>query len=306
MKDQAEKLRAMALKTRLNIEKEMLNDFKQTKVIVVSSGKGGVGKSTLALNMAIDLCRKGKKILLFDADLGMANIDIMLGIIPQYNLYHVTTGNKSIQDITLTIEEGLDIIPGGSGIYELANLSDERLKNILVQIGKLDGIYDYMIIDTGAGISKSVITFLLAGDDVIVITTPEPTSVTDAYGIVKSLNKSSFKGHVYLVVNRVVDGNEGIMVAEKFKLVCKKFLEIDIKFLGYIINEPLISEGIRRQESFIKLFPKSVAAKNVSGITDLLLKEGHGDNADNDELITPPAQGRGIKNFFKKLAGISK
>lgn len=302
MKDQAEKLREIALKTRLKIEKEILKDVKQTKILVVSSGKGGVGKSTLALGLAIDLARKGKKALLFDADLGMANIDIMLGIIPKYNLYHVITGNKTIQDIIITFEDGLDIIPGGSGIYELANLNEDRLKNLLVQMGRLDGVYDYMIIDTGAGISKSVITFLLAGDDVIVITTPEPTAITDAYGIVKSLNKGNFSGNVFLVINRVTDGNEGVMVAEKFKLVCNKYLNVDIKFLGYIINEPLITEGIKRQQSFMQLFPKSLAAKNVSMIGDQLLKEGTEAEID---LINIPTSGRGIKNFFRKLAGIS-
>lgn len=302
MKDQAEKLREIALKTKLKIEKEILKDIKQTKIIVVSSGKGGVGKSTLALGLAIDLSRKNKRVVLFDADLGMANIDIMLGVLPKYNLYHVTTGNKSIQDIIITTDDGLDIIPGGSGIYELANLNEDRLKNLLVQMGKLDGVYDYMIIDTGAGISKSVITFLLAGDDVIVITTPEPTAITDAYGIVKSLNKGSFAGNVYLVVNRVIDGHEGIMIAEKFKLVCNRYLGIDIKFLGYIVNEPLITEGIKRQQPFMQLFPKSMAAKNVNMIGDSLLKEGIETEAD---IINLPSPGRGIKNFFRKLAGIS-
>lgn len=296
MKDQAEKLREMALNARYKIEKELLKDLNQTKVIVISSGKGGTGKSTLAVNLSVDLCRKGKKVLLFDADLGLANIDIMLGIVPKFNLYHVVSGLKTIQDITISVDDNLHIIPGGSGVYELANLSQDKLKQLLVPLGKLDGVYDYMIIDTGAGISESVITFLLAGDDVIIVTTPEPTSITDAYGIVKSLSKHKFEGKVYLVVNRVSDSSEGIMVGEKFKLVCKKFLDIDLILLGYIVNDPLISECIKKQQSFIKQYPKSTAAKNVNMISEGLLKN------EQPQEINPKSSGGGIRNFFKKLA----
>lgn len=300
MRDQAEKLREMALNARHKIEKEILDELKHTKVIVISSGKGGTGKSTLAVNLSIDLCQKGQRVLLFDADLGLANIDIMLGLMPKYNLYHVVTGKKTIQDITISTDSGLDIIPGGSGVYELANLSQDRLRNILFQLGKLDGIYDYMIIDTGAGLSESVITFLLAADDVIIVTTPEPTSITDAYGIVKHLSKNKFAGTIYLVVNRVSDSSEGIMIGEKFKLVCKKFLEVDLILLGYIVNEPLISEGIKKQKSFIKLYPKSTAAKNVGMIADVLL------NKEPQDISLKSSRG-GIRNFFKKLAaGINK
>lgn len=300
MKDQAERLRQMALNARVKIEEEILSNQPHTKVLVISSGKGGTGKSTIAVNLSIELCRKGKKVLLFDADLGLANIDIMLGIVPKYNLYHVVNGKKTIQDITLSSEEGLDIIPGGSGVYELANLSQDKLKNIIVQLGKLDGIYDYMIIDTGAGLSESVLTFLLAADDVIIVTTPEPTSITDAYGIMKSLSSQKFPGVVYLVVNRVFDSSEGLMVAEKFKVVSKRFLNINIMPLGYVVNEPLVSEGIRRQQSFIKLFPRSVAAKNISTIADNLLSNGE------VVVVNNKPTRNGIRNFFRKIAGITR
>lgn len=295
MKDQADKLRELALSTRYRIEKEILKDLKQTKVIVISSGKGGTGKSTLAVNLSVDLSRKGKKVLLFDADLGLANVDIMLGLVPKFNLYHVVSGLKTIQDIIIPADQGLHIIPGGSGVYELANISQEKLRNLIVQLGKLDGIYDYMIIDTGAGLSESVLTFLLAGDEVIIVTTPEPTSITDAYGIVKSLSKHRYEGPIYLVVNKVNDSSEGIMVGEKFKLVCKKFLDIDLVFLGHIVNDPLISEGIKKQQSFVKLYPKSVAAKNVSMISEVLLK-----NIQPQDMLKK-SSGGGIRNFFKKL-----
>jgi len=300
MKDQANRLREIAFKVRQQIEAEMTKVEKQTRVMVISSGKGGVGKSVLALNISLKLCSKGYKVVLLDADLGLANIDIMLGLVPKYNLYHVIQGEKSLREIIISGPEGLKIIPGGSGIKELANLTKGELKRILIELGKLDGEYDYLMIDTGAGISKSVITFLAAADDVIIITTPEPTSMADAYSVIKSLNKNTFHGKIYLVVNRVSDRTEGILVAEKFKLVCKRFLSLDIEFLGHVVNEPLIEEGIRRQQAFTQIFPKSLAAKNIDSLVDKLA----GFKADSLNGSEP--KGRGIKAFFKKITEIVK
>ncbi|MDD2619647.1 MAG: MinD/ParA family protein [Syntrophomonadaceae bacterium] len=300
MRDQADKLREMAHNVKKQIEAEISRELKKSRVVVISSGKGGVGKSTLALNIAINLCIKGKKVILMDADMGLANLDVMLGLVTKYNLYHMIQEKKTLKDITISGPEGLKIIPGGSGISELANLNEDQLKRILVELRKLDGEYDYMIIDTGAGISKSVIAFLMAADDVIVITTPEPTSITDAYSIVKSVTKNSFVGNMYMVVNRVNDNSEGILVAEKFKLVCEKFLNCTIKPLGHIVNEPLIGEGIRRQQAFVQIFPKSPAARNIDLITSNLI-ENNSNNLHGLDL-----KRGGIKNFIEKIAGFIK
>lgn len=300
MKSQADRLRELALNVKKQIESEMYQEVKNTRVVAVSSGKGGTGKSTLALNLSIALASRGKKVVLLDADMGLANIDIMLGIVPQYNLYHLIQGKKSLREILLSHPAGIDIIPGGSGITELANLSREQLKRILIEIGTLDGEYDFMIIDTGAGISDSVLYFLLASDDVLVVTTPEPTSITDAYGIVKGLSQNNFKGHLFLVVNRVTDSREGILVAEKFRLVCSKFLNLDIKVLGSVINEPMMQEAIKRQTSFISAFPQSIAAKNIYEISDRLASKEAGSD------IGKADKNGGIKNFFKKLISFNK
>lgn len=302
MKDQAEKLREKALKVRKQIEAELNQELKQTRVIVVTSGKGGVGKSTLSLNIALSICSMGKKVVLMDADLGMANIDIMLGLVPEYNLYHMMLDRKSLKDIIVSGPDGLSIIPGGSGISELANLKEDQLRRILVELGKLDGDYDYMIIDTGAGISNNVISFVMASNDVIVITTPEPTSLTDAYGIVKIAARDSFKGNMYLVVNRVTNDTEGVLVGEKLRIVIKKFLDMDIKVLGFIANEPLIEEGIRRQEAFIKAFPKSMAAADITRISRNLVRGFDEDDPDYN-LASRPG---GIKNFFKKFSAFNR
>lgn len=295
MRDQADKLREMALNLKNQIEAEIGKDNKkQTRVIVVSSGKGGVGKSTLALNLSLCLSTLGKNVILLDADLGMANIDIMLGLIPQYNLYHMIKGHKTLKDIIVNGPAGLRIIPGGSGLNELANLNDEELNRILVEMGKLDGECDFMIVDTGAGISNNVIRFLLAADDVIILTTPEPTSLTDAYGIVKSIARNGFNGSIFLVVNRVSKESEGVLVAQKFKLVGEKFLDLDIKILGHILHDPQVEYGIRRQEAFTQAYPNSIAAKNIMYLAEKLI--------DEDNAVMPlPVKKGGIRGFFKKV-----
>ncbi|MDD2510046.1 MAG: MinD/ParA family protein [Syntrophomonas sp.] len=300
MRDQAEKLREMALNLKQEIEAEISRDLRHSRVVVISSGKGGVGKSTLALNLSIKLCTRGMKVILMDADMGLANLDVMLGLVAKYNIYHMVQEKKTLADITISGPEGLKIIPGGSGISELANLKENELKRILVELRKLDGAYDYMIIDTGAGISKSVMAFLLAADDIIVITTPEPTAITDAYSTIKNVAKNAFKGNIFLVVNRVANDSEGILVAEKFKLVCQKFLSCEIKILGHIENEPLIGEGIRRQKAFVQIYPRSTASRNINAIIDRMI-EVSGMNVPDLK-----AKSGGIRKFIEKMAGLIK
>lgn len=300
MRDQADKLRKMALNLKQEIEAEISRELKHSRVVVISSGKGGVGKSTLALNMSINLCTRGKRVVLMDADMGLANLDVMLGIVPEYNIYHLLQGKKSIEDISLSGPKGLKIIPGGSGISELANLADIELNRLLMELRKLDGIYDYMIIDTGAGISRSVMNFLLAAEDIIIITIPEPTAITDAYSLVKNVARDSFAGSIYLVVNKVANDSEGILVAEKFKLVCKKFLSCEIKPLGHIVDEPAIGEGIRRQKAFIEIYPRITASRNIVAIVDRLIA-----SSDEKNLALEPKRG-GIRYFFEKVAGLIK
>ena len=300
MKDQADKLREMANNVRQQIETELRNENRRARVIAISSGKGGVGKSTLALNLSLSLSAKGKRVLLMDAYLGMSNLDIMLGALPKYNLYNLVQGNKSIEEITITGPSGLRIIPGGSGIQELANLSGMEFKRLLVALNKMDNEYDYMILDTGAGISSNVMYFLLSADDVMIITTPEPTSLTDAYGVIKSLDRNQFPGRVFLVVNRVVDESEGILVAEKLKLVCQKYLQINLIPMGYIADDEMVGEGIRQQQPFIQLYPRSKASRNIDNIAERILYS-RGEESTGQE----PAS-KGIRNFFKRIMTMAR
>ena len=259
-----------------------------------------MGKSTLALNVSINLCIRGQRVLLMDADMGMANIDIMLGLVPKYNIQHVVQGKKGLKDIIIEGPEGLSIIPGSSGMVELANLSSSELQKIMVELGKLDGEYDYLVIDTGAGISRNVLTFLLAADDVVIITTPEPPALTDAYGVVKAIARESGGKNLYLVVNRVNDNAEGIMVADKFRLVCSKFLDLEMKILGHVVNDPLVGEGIRSQQAFSRMFPYNVAAKNINDIAGNLI------SANPRTGIPSEGSSGGIRKFFRKIVDLVK
>lgn len=297
MKDQAERLREMAHQVRQQIETEMLQKVNRARVVAISSGKGGVGKSTLALNLALVLSAQGKRVLLLDVDMGMANLDIMLGMVPKYNLFHMIQGKKTLDEVIIQGPQGLAIIPGGSGIQELANLPAADLKRLLVELGKLDTDYDYMILDTGAGISQNVTTFLVAADDAIIITTPEPTALTDAYGLLKSLHRYSFNGKIYLVVNRVNDDSEGILVAEKLIMVTQKYLGLDVINLGHILNETSVAEGIRRQQPFVQIYPRSRAVKNIERIAERLICA----NDDTVERDYDQVKSTGIKNFFKRI-----
>jgi len=297
MKDQAERLREMANQVRQQIESELMQQVHRARVIAVSSGKGGVGKSTLSLNLALTLSAQGKKVLLLDADMGMANLDIMLGMAPKYNLFHMILGKKSLDEIIMEGPKGISIIPGGSGIQELANLSAGDMRRLLVELGRLDSDYNYMILDTGAGISDNVTTFLLAADDAIIVTTPEPTALTDAYGVLKSMHRASYNGKVYIVANRVANDSEGVLVGEKLKMVAQKYLGLEVVTLGYIVNESCVSEGIRRQQPFMEVYPHSRAARNIESIAKKLL-DSNGDEYPAELEEMKPA---GIRNFFKRV-----
>ena len=181
MMDQAENLRNM-------IRKQNQNNIKNARVIAITSGKGGVGKSNLSVNLALELTRMGKKVIILDADFGLANVEVMFGVIPEYNLSDLMFKGKEIKDIITEGPEGVGFISGGSGIANLINLDQEQVKRLVGKMTDLEELADVIIIDTGAGIAPSVMEFLLASPETIIVTTPEPTSVTDSYALLKALS----------------------------------------------------------------------------------------------------------------------
>ena len=234
--DQAEKLRKLVQQSSAQTSRPV------ARVITVTSGKGGVGKSSLAVNLAIDFARLGKKVIIFDADFGLANIEIMLGIRPPYNLADLMFRGKNLEDIIVEGPEGIGFISGGSGIQELTMLSRDQIIYLTQKLFQLDKLADIIIIDTGAGIADSVIEFVAASSEVLLVVTPEPTSITDAYALLKTLNrKTEFSiknSRIRVVANRISQPNEGPELFEKLSIVSEKFLDIPLEYLGSIPQDP--------------------------------------------------------------------
>ncbi|KPV60660.1 cobyrinic acid a,c-diamide synthase [Paenibacillus sp. A3] len=261
MNDQAQELRNL-IRHRAN------SAVKPTRILAVTSGKGGVGKSNFTLNFALALQKKGFKVLVFDADIGLANIDVLMGITPKYNLYHLLKKEKTIWDIIHKGYNDLQFIAGGSGFNDLIRLSEEQLDYFQEQIGQLNGHADFIIFDTGAGLSKETLKFIVAAQETIVVTTPEPTSITDAYAIIKMVSAMDYDIRFRLVVNRVTDWREGRQTAEKISMVAKQFLNLDIPTIGYVLDDAAVSKAVKKQVPFTVAFPSSGASKSIYDLTD--------------------------------------
>ncbi|MEX2462223.1 MAG: MinD/ParA family protein [Paenibacillaceae bacterium] len=291
MNDQAQSLRNL-------VQSHNEIQPRTTKVITVTSGKGGVGKSNFTLNFALTLQTKGYKVLVFDADIGLANIDVLMGISPKFNLYHLLKREKTIWEIIHKGYHDLEFIAGGSGFSDLLRLSEEELDYFAEQVGQLNGHVDFIIFDTGAGLSKETLKFILAAQETIVVTTPEPTSITDAYAIIKMVNNMDFKVPFRLVINRVTDDKEGKYTADKISLVAKKFLQIDIPTLGYVPDDNLVSKAVKRQIPFSIAFPNSSASRSIKELADHYIM---GLNVTEVET-----QVSGVKGFLSKMIKLLK
>lgn len=265
--DQAEQLRKMMQKT---------DTKRQARVITVTSGKGGVGKTSISLNLAIQLTRMGKKVVVFDADFGLANIEVMLGVRPQYNLADMMFHGKELSDILTQGEEGISFISGGSGIQELASMNREQVMFLTSRLIDLDEFADVIIVDTGAGISDSVLEFVLASSEVLLVATPEPTSITDAYALLKALNrKTEFVKEdtaIRMISNRVKSEAEGQNLYEKMSVVSDKFLSIPITYMGAVPMDEQITKAVMRQKPVSVINPDAPAAKAIKQIAKRLLE----------------------------------
>lgn len=241
------------------------------QVLSVTSGKGGVGKTSIVVNMAIILAAKGKKVLVLDADLGLANIDVMLGLTPKYNIQHVLDGLCPLEEILLEGPQGIRIIPASSGIQELSELTREQQLCLMNSLDYFDEDIDYMLIDTGAGISRNVMYFNTAAQRILVVCTPEPTSITDAYALVKVLRKQYGIKRFDLVVNNASSKVEGDQVARQLTLVCERFLgDVALEVLGSIPTDRSITECIKGQKAFVGVHPKGEAAVRLEKIVSRL------------------------------------
>ncbi|RAV22724.1 MinD/ParA family protein [Paenibacillus contaminans] len=284
MNDQAQGLR--------NLIQSNAAKQRNTKVITVTSGKGGVGKSNFSLNFALTLQSQGYKVLIFDADIGLANIDVLMGVSSKYSLYHLLKKEKTIWEIIERGHHGIEFIAGGSGFTDLMRLTDQELDYFSEQVGQLNGYVDYIIFDTGAGLSKETLKFILAAEETIVVTTPEPTAITDAYAIIKMVTNLNHQVPFRLVVNRIADEKEGRDTAAKISMVARQFLQLDIPTLGFVADDAHVSKAVRKQVPFTVAFPNSEAARSIRDLTNRFL---HG------QTFTGSSESSGVKSFLSRM-----
>jgi flagellar biosynthesis protein FlhG len=242
-----------------------------SRIITVTSGKGGVGKTNISVNLALYLADEGYRTCLFDADMGLANIDILLGLYPELTLENVLLENRAIKDVIIKDYMGIDIVPGSSGIERMADPKPEDLDLMVKALSELED-YDFLLIDTSAGISKNVVSFCMASSEIILVVTPEPTSLTDAYSLLKILSMNGFKNSVMVSVNQSRNLEVSGMVFTKFKAAVEKYLPIKILPLGTILADDHVSEAVKKQKPLISLFPNSNAAKGIKNMGRHLLK----------------------------------
>ena len=234
----------------------------QPRVICVTSGKGGVGKSNLTTNLAYALATLGRKVLILDADLNLANVDVLLGMTPKYNLHHMFTGEKSLAEVMINGPGGIRILPGSSGIMELASLSETQKLYFLSEMEELNQDLDLMLIDTAAGINENVVYFNLAAQERIVLLTPEPTSLTDAYALIKVLATRHGVKRFSILVNMAQSEREALAVFKQLSLVCDQFLgSLSLDFLGHIPYDRKLIQAVRGQRLVTTLFPEAAVSQ---------------------------------------------
>ena len=280
--DQAEDLRKMFNRSHI-IKKspplvEVPASARSTRFIAVASGKGGVGKTNFAINLGILFARAGKRVIVMDMDLGLANVNVLLGVIPKFSLYNVLKGEKKLGEIVIDTAQGIRIIAGASGFSKLADLNEDERMRFVEGIADV-GDVDIVIIDTGAGVSRNVLSFVLASDEAIIVTTPEPTSITDAYGIVKAISVEDLPDisdrdgqlPIKLVVNRVASVAEGRQVAERVINIAGQFLNVRVENLGFVYQDEAVSASVMKQKPFVVADPKCRASECMDHISRRLL-----------------------------------
>jgi len=290
MQDQAELLREM-MKTKTTTRSAAgdVQEQEKTRVITVASGKGGVGKTNISINLALAYAKMGKKVIVLDADLGLANVNVVLGVIPKFNLYHVIRKQKTMKEVILDTNYGIQIVAGASGFSRVANLTDDERNNFIKELAELSSA-DILIIDTSAGVSQNVLAFVEAADDVLIVTTPEPTAITDAYGIIKIISTEieNLDMSLKLIVNRVANVTEAKKVSHKVISIAAQFLNLKVDYLGFVYEDTAVPTAVRKQLPFMVAEPKGQASMCMQSIASRL---------ENVEF----KEGKGVSQFIRRL-----
>jgi len=285
MLDQAQRLRQMAVN---NGDKPILS---RPRIITVTSGKGGVGKSNIVVNVSIALQKMGKKVMIFDADIGMGNDDILMGCSSKYNVFDVISKGKEIEDVVLTGPFGVKLLPGGSALTKVEDLTEIQRDMFISKLTSLTGL-DYIIMDTGAGVNKSVLGFIACCEDLVIVTTPEPTSLTDAYSLLKAVKHFNIKNSAKVIINRSLDNNEANLTFNKFDNAVTKFLHMKLEYLGKISDDKKLAYAVRAQQPVVVSYPNSEAARDITSIAGKI------------EGMKVKENGMGVEGLFKKIFSI--
>ncbi len=296
MRDQAEKLRHLRLVHGQGKGSGELDAPRPSvRTIAVTSGKGGVGKSILMTNLAIACARRGQRVLLIDGDLSLANIDLLMGLIPKQNLADVVLGRASIEEVVLQTPSGVRLLPASSGTEEMADLDDFRRERLLRELSRLESSCDLILVDTAPGIAAQTVQLAVAAETVLILTTPEPTAFSDAYAMLKVLRRKGC-GDLSLVVNRCASAGEAKRTSRRVQAVARRFLDYLPDYLGHVPEDPAVFASAMRQEPLLSIFPHSPAAQAIESLADVLLE--------GPTSIGPPLVNR--DGLFEKVANLDR
>jgi flagellar biosynthesis protein FlhG len=293
MSDQAEKLRKIVDNLIIPEHPEKGSKANRSaRVLTVTSGKGGVGKTNITLNMAIALSKMGLRVVILDVDFGLANIDVMLGMSTKYTLVDLIRGERNIFEVLTDGPDNVKFLSGGSGVEELLQIDRAQLGKFISGIGLLDKLYDVILIDTGAGLSRNVMSFVMAADEVLLVTTPEPTAITDAYALIKMISRRDRHKIIRVIVNKADSPKEANDILSKLALVSEKFLSFNLQKLGYILYDELVPRAVKEQKPFFLSYPKSHVSQQIWQLAGSLIDNGR---------LSDISTNKGMKGFFSRL-----
>ncbi len=295
MSDQAAELRGLVRQFQRQSESVSRKTGRKSqpdaaRIVAVTSGKGGVGKTNLVVNLAVALADAGMRVTILDADLGLANVDVLLGLTVRHNLHHVINGTLSLADIILPGPRGIEVIPGASGLRDIADMKESARNRFIESISDAVRDRDLLLIDTAAGVTRNVLDFVLAAQEVILLTVPEPTAMTDAYAMIKLISRSNPDAAVRVVVNLAPNRQEAESAVEQLNLLSRRFLSFSVDPLGYVPHDQSVMKAVRKRQPFVLAYPYSPASTAVASIA-----------GDLTGLPTPRGYEPGVTLFIRRL-----